>query len=136
VAILVLGDGLHSTFDAGDPNDALRKAKPQPRQTLEAFTYDFFMQRLGVRTIAEAHLRALSASCDRWQHSSKMINLFGRLLGFFAPIAEDGVDFFLNVLSRLHAECGPLIQDAFVGHSLCDCEVCSSTLCPGTSRLP
>jgi hypothetical protein len=112
----------HVNAGAGDPSEALRKAKPQPRQTLESFVYDFFLQRLGVRSVVEAHLRALTSSCQHWRQESRMINLFGRLLGLFEPIEADGVDHFLNTLSRLHAECGPLVQDAFVGHTLCDCE--------------
>lgn len=75
---------------ADDPSEPLRRAKPQTRQSLSEFVYDFMLQRFGVLSVAEAHLRALASSCERLRTESRAINLFGRLLGIFDPVHPDG----------------------------------------------
>lgn len=58
------------------------------RLTLEQFVYDFFLGRLGSRTVAEAHLAALYTSVRQLRYESKKIDMFGRLLGLFDEIPE------------------------------------------------
>eukprot|EP00892_Ulva_mutabilis_P002273 jgi/Ulvmu1/12046/UM083_0059.1 len=106
----------------GDLDEALIRPAAARRLSLEQFVFDFFLRKLGSRVVVEAHLAALYTSVQQLRHDSKKIDMFGRLLGIFDEIPEGGCDFYCATLSRVHASCGPLLQEALSGSSKCDVE--------------
>lgn len=73
---------------AGDPDMRLSLPKPMQRQTLEAFVYDFFLFRFGVRLLAETHVAAVYDAVKRTHSESRRVATFARLLGIVEPLPE------------------------------------------------
>lgn len=80
--------------------DAKVTKPPGKRLTLQEITYDFFLQKYGVRQIAEVHMASLVATINRYKQNNKRVKMFGQLLGKFDPFPEDGVNFFTAMMSR------------------------------------
>jgi len=71
------------------------------RQSLEEFTYDFFLFRFGLRAAAERHLRSLVDAVERDYATDPRVQVFARMIGVVNPLPDDACDFLLRFLARI-----------------------------------
>ncbi|GMH37222.1 hypothetical protein BSKO_05095 [Bryopsis sp. KO-2023] len=90
---------------------------PGNRLSLEEVTYDFFLAKFGVRHIAEIHIAALISAVEKYKENNRRVRMFSQLLGHTDPFPPGGVDFFMAMISRIHARAGVLLTEATEGSS-------------------
>ena len=84
-------------------------------QTLEEFTYDFFLHRFGLRAAAEHHLHCLVEAVERDFSKDPRVQVFGRMIGVANPLPLEACRCLLAFLSQLFKNIGGLTAADFSG---------------------
>lgn len=84
-------------------------------QSLEEFTYDFFLSRFGLRAAAEHHLKCLVQAVERDFSKDPRVQVFGRMIGVANPLPSEACRSLLGFLSQLFRLVGGLTPLEFGG---------------------